>query len=60
VQILDRSGELVAHTLELPEVEQRRSTARDAGHAGRRDDVGKALGDDPRALALQARDLRAQ
>jgi hypothetical protein len=60
MQILDRGGELVAYALELPEVEQRRSAAHDAGHAVGRGDVREALRDDRRALALQSRDLRPQ
>jgi hypothetical protein len=60
MQLLDCDGEAVAHALELPEVEQRRPAARDAGHAGGRGDVRKALGDDRRALALESRDLSPQ
>ncbi len=60
MQLSDRDGELVANALELLEVEQRGPAVGDAGDARGCSYVRKALGDDCRALALQARDLRPQ
>jgi len=57
-QLLDLCCEPVAHTLELPEIQQRRTLLR-AGREGR-SDVGEALADDRRELALEPRDLRLQ
>jgi hypothetical protein len=60
VQLLHGRRQLVAHTLELSEVEQRRSRDVHAGDRRRRRDVGKALRDDLRALALETGNLPPQ
>jgi hypothetical protein len=66
--LLRASSEPVAGALELPE-RQQRGTARAGGPlaggggalaAGGGGDEGESLGDDPRQLALEARDLRSQ
>jgi hypothetical protein len=60
VQLLHVRRELVAHTLERPEVEQPGTAEGSALDRRRRGNVWEALGHDRPALALQARDLCAQ
>jgi hypothetical protein len=63
-QLLHAARELVAHTLELAEVEQPGGgrgailTPACSGHG--RGDVREALGDDRAALSLEPRDLHSQ
>ncbi len=57
-QLLHLRGELVAHALQLPEIQQRRTLLRTGGDD--LGDVGEPVRDDPLQLALQPRDLRPQ
>jgi hypothetical protein len=57
-QLLHAARELVAQRLQLLQAEQARARAR--WRAGSGGEVGEAVSDDRRQLALQARDLRAQ